>query len=615
VLPPGQTIADRYVVERMLARGGMATVYVVRHLQLESLHALKVLDIPTADIRRRMLQEGRIQASLKHPNIVAVTDAIEVDGQPGLVMELVEGPSLSAVIDHERPPLDRAERWFQMILSAVAYAHERGLVHRDLKPDNVLLMPMSGDFLPKVADFGIAKVVQDWLQSRGPGSHTRTGVAMGTPAYMPPEQVVSAGHVDHRADVFALGCILYELVCGRRAFEGENVLSVFNAVAQGKYTPPTEHVPGLPDRIVRAIDGCLVPKVDDRIPDCATLAAVLGDKPLPERPRSRTPPPPLSSTPATKSDPTWADHPAVSAVAQPTPPAPPAPASSAPPTSAPSWVGRPAPAPARPSGTEARPATRTEDAPVVPATRTSSREASGGGCAWLAAMGIGAGGAVAIVGGLVLALFGVVALFATGAVGSYGGADTGEIGAPFGYGHDVGRPDYGWPPDGGPPGFVPPPEVAPWPDLKPGEPSPLVKPRPATPEHHPVWPPQGGTALGYDVSVHGWRTEPPFPGAVAETVGPGMMLYLVDVTVTYRGAQPHDPFFPWDLIGPDGTEYDGNLQCSMFLSPSIDPFASYEPGEVQRGEICFAAPSGLTGLRMRFKPEMSRFDAVTVPLR
>ena len=229
----GAILHDRYTVERVLARGGMATVYIVRHNTLNTQYALKVLDIPTADIRRRLLQEGRIQASLKHPNIVAVTDAIELDGSPALVMEYVDGPPLSKLIDERDYTTEQAEVWFRQIVSAVSYAHARGLIHRDLKPENVLMAPMTGGYLPKVADFGIAKVVQEYLQDAD-GPRTQTGIGMGTPAYMPPEQVQSAGSVDHRADVFALGCILYELVCGERAFPGDNLLSILNAIADGE---------------------------------------------------------------------------------------------------------------------------------------------------------------------------------------------------------------------------------------------------------------------------------------------------------------------------------------------------------------------------------------------
>ena len=275
MLHEGQVILDRYIVEHTIARGGMATVYRVCHQQLKSQHALKVLDLPTANIRSRLLQEGRIQASLRHPNIVAVTDALEVDGHPALVMEYVDGPSLAEVLE-ERGALDlpTVERWFTAIVEAVKYAHNHNLVHRDLKPDNVLMAPLSGGYLVKVADFGIAKVVQEYMDERNEGVKTRTGVGMGTPAYMPPEQVTNAGKVDHRADIFSLGAILYEMVTGYRAFPGESLLSIYNAAAEGDYEAPGMLRSDLPDRIIATIEGCLEPHPDQRFASCQQLLDV-----------------------------------------------------------------------------------------------------------------------------------------------------------------------------------------------------------------------------------------------------------------------------------------------------------------------------------------------------
>jgi len=272
----GTQIEGRYVVERTLASGGMATVHVVRHLALDSLHALKVLHIPSPEIRERLLLEGRLQARLRHPNIVAVTDTLTIEGAPGLVMEFVDGPALDEWLGEHRPSLDQAESIFLGILAAVDHAHRHGVVHRDLKPANVLLAPMAGGLLPKVADFGIAKVVEDILGAKGGGRvKTRTGVAMGTPAYMAPEQIEGARSLGPQADIFALGCILYDLIVGRPAFDGPTLLSILTASREGFFDDPAEAVPGLPDRVVQAIRGALAPEIEDRIADCTTLARVL----------------------------------------------------------------------------------------------------------------------------------------------------------------------------------------------------------------------------------------------------------------------------------------------------------------------------------------------------
>ena len=164
----------------------------------------------------------------------------------------------------------------------MGYAHDQGLVHRDLKPANVLLAPMSGTtYLPKVTDFGIVKVLQSWQAERG-GPATQTGVAMGTPAYMAPEQLESTRTVDARADIFALGCILYELVCGEPAFSGPTTLAVMVKAQEGEYVDPAEVAQGVDERFYKAIRSCLVPDPELRIPDCATLARVLaGDASVP----------------------------------------------------------------------------------------------------------------------------------------------------------------------------------------------------------------------------------------------------------------------------------------------------------------------------------------------
>lgn len=266
-LSAGSTL-ERYIVEAEIGRGGMAVVYRVRHATLGSLHALKLLSLTSRSLQDRLLQEGQVQANLRHPNVVSVTDVLDVEGQSGLLMEYVEGPSLEDWLHGYRPTFEQAEDLFRGIVSAVEVAHAKDLVHRDLKPANVLLAPLSGGFMPKVTDFGLAKA----LAESGSGPGTRSGVAMGTPKYMAPEQIRDAGGVDRRADLFSLGCILYELVAGQPPFDGPDVLSVFNRVATGAYDPLPADVP---PHLAQAIHGCLVVDARARIPDCATLRAVL----------------------------------------------------------------------------------------------------------------------------------------------------------------------------------------------------------------------------------------------------------------------------------------------------------------------------------------------------
>lgn len=268
-LRPGDVV-DRYTVEELLGEGGMAAVYAVRHNTLGSSHALKLLKIESASIRERLVAEGQAQASLRHPNIVAVTDVLMIKGQPALLMERIDGPGLDVYLSENRPDVGDALRLFRGILAGVARAHRAGLVHRDLKPGNVLLDSADGHIIPKVADFGLAKI----LHEDGAHSQTRTGFSMGTPQFMAPEQIRNAKDVDPRADIFALGCILYVLVCGRLPFEDPDLLELYNRIATGRYQPPESLVPGLPDRVRDTIRACLQVKREDRPEDCDAVRAL-----------------------------------------------------------------------------------------------------------------------------------------------------------------------------------------------------------------------------------------------------------------------------------------------------------------------------------------------------
>ncbi|MBW1879454.1 MAG: serine/threonine protein kinase [Deltaproteobacteria bacterium] len=268
----GQTI-ERFAVEDYLGHGGMAVVYRVRHLQLGSLHALKILTVPRPSVRERLLKEGRTQAALRHPNLVAVTDVIDVGGSPALVMEYVDGPTMERWLARFRPTLAEALAIARGICAGVGEAHHHGLVHRDLKPGNVLLARTSKGFIPKVTDFGIARILEESELM----STTASNVAMGTPHYMAPEQIRDAHNADRRADVFSIGGVLYELVTGERAFPGQDVLTVLNAVAEGRYLPPGTHVPDLPASVIQTIKGCLLVDPEARFQTCEAVVEALGE--------------------------------------------------------------------------------------------------------------------------------------------------------------------------------------------------------------------------------------------------------------------------------------------------------------------------------------------------
>ena len=275
-LHPGE-IVDRYVVERLLGRGGMASVYLVRHRQLGTRHALKVLNLPTRVIEARLLQEGRIQGSLNHPSVVSVTDVVDVAGSPGLVMEYVPGPTLRDLLHQGRLDADHARRLGADVIRGVAAAHRHGLIHRDIKPANVLLALRDDLLVAKVADFGLAKLL-DSPHPADPNTRTESGIGLGTPAYMAPEQIRDASRVDSRADIFSLGALLYELATGHRAFAGQDPLTVMTAICEGRFEPPAALDPELPPEIVATIEGALQVDRELRTPDCpALLASWLGD--------------------------------------------------------------------------------------------------------------------------------------------------------------------------------------------------------------------------------------------------------------------------------------------------------------------------------------------------
>ncbi|MCA9491950.1 MAG: serine/threonine protein kinase, partial [Myxococcales bacterium] len=176
------TVVDRYTVQSVLGEGGMAVVYLCRHNQLGTMHALKVLTMSSRTIRERLVQEGRVQALLRHPNVVAVTDIIMLNGAPGLVMEYIEGPSLHDLLGQGPLTFDQIDALAEGILHGVAHAHAQGMVHRDLKPANIMLALDGTTLVPKVTDFGLAKLVE----GNDGRAATRTGSTMGTPHYMSP---------------------------------------------------------------------------------------------------------------------------------------------------------------------------------------------------------------------------------------------------------------------------------------------------------------------------------------------------------------------------------------------------------------------------------------------
>jgi len=237
-----------YAISSLLGRGGMASVYLgIR--QSDGVHvAIKVLLNPSTDHLARARAEAVAQQRLRHPHVVQVLDILEHDGTPVLVMERVTGPSLRQWLDAERPDLEDALTVFRGVLSGVACAHASGLVHRDLKPSNVLLALGEDGVTPKVADFGLVKLAE------GRSNATGTGVTLGTPGYMAPEQVRDAKRADERSDLFSLGAMLYEMVCGRPAIAGADVITAYEEMMGHRWACPASlgAPPGI-DALIREL--------------------------------------------------------------------------------------------------------------------------------------------------------------------------------------------------------------------------------------------------------------------------------------------------------------------------------------------------------------------------
>jgi serine/threonine-protein kinase len=273
---PGDRIAN-YEIEQLLGRGGMATVFRVRHVDLGTRHAMKLPSMRSKSLTKRLLQEGRIQAQLRHPHVVGVSDVVHHGDDVGLVMDLVEGIDLQDLV--ARGPLSRAQvdSLAAALFDAVEAAHQLGLVHRDLKPANVLLEVSARGIAPRVTDFGLAKALSDGLRV---ARATRKGAMMGTPQYMAPEQFRDASSVDARADVYALGGVLYTMIAGRAPFPaGLDVVEQMKRVMAGAWTPLDELAPDAPTRWVEAVHACLSLDPGRRPRDIAALRRMWQPRP------------------------------------------------------------------------------------------------------------------------------------------------------------------------------------------------------------------------------------------------------------------------------------------------------------------------------------------------
>ena len=276
VIPEGTVLEGRYRVGDVLARGGMSTVHVGSDLRLDRPVAIKILDRGLADdpaFLRRFEREARAAARLSHPGVVGVYDqGQDEDGTVFLVLELVEGGTLRDVLrDHGRLRPAAALTVVEQVVVALQVAHDRGLVHRDVKPENVLV---STEGAVKVADFGLVAAAWEADEAGDDGDEGDAEVVLGTAAYLAPEQIRD-GRADARSDLYAAGIVLFELLTGAPPYGGDSAVEIARRHVRENVPAPSEHVPGVARAVDRLVLAATRRDPDERLADAAAyLGAV-----------------------------------------------------------------------------------------------------------------------------------------------------------------------------------------------------------------------------------------------------------------------------------------------------------------------------------------------------
>jgi serine/threonine-protein kinase len=282
----GATLSGRYLITRKVGQGGMGAVYEATHTIIGKRVAVKVLLEKYAKrdaLVARLKKEAQLASSVQNEHIIDVTDFGQTDdGRTFVVMEFLEGESLAECLAREtRLPEQRVLRIAHQAASALAAAHKEGIVHRDIKPENLFLLRRKEQDFVKVVDFGISKSLRASSDEEEPPRLTQTGMVLGTPLYMSPEQARGDDELDHRVDIYALGVIMYEAATGRVPFIGNNYLSVISQVLNEEATPPREVVPELSEEfeaiVLRAMSKDKRDRYGSALEMLADLGAVLDD--------------------------------------------------------------------------------------------------------------------------------------------------------------------------------------------------------------------------------------------------------------------------------------------------------------------------------------------------
>jgi eukaryotic-like serine/threonine-protein kinase len=274
-----KVLSANYELESEIGRGGMGIVYCARDKRLKREIAVKVLPPELsfrADIRQRFLREAETAAQLNHPNIVPIYTVEERDNLVYFVMAYIKGDNLGQRLQQHGPiPPVEVRRILREVADALAYAHHRNVIHRDIKPDNIIIDEETGRAM--VTDFGIARALTDSGDSR----LTATGMAIGTPAYMSPEQSAGDSAIDGRSDLYSLGVVGYQMLCGQPPFVATNTPSMLVKHLSEKPIPVDERWPDLPPDLSRAVMMCLEKDPADRFPSAAAFAVALNGGGMP----------------------------------------------------------------------------------------------------------------------------------------------------------------------------------------------------------------------------------------------------------------------------------------------------------------------------------------------
>ena len=263
----GSTLGD-YQIIGILGAGGMGRVYKVRNTISDRIEAMKVLlpDLSaTPELTDRFMREIKVQASLVHPNIAAFHTAVRVNNQLLMLMEFLEGATLAQRLEQGRISAPEAVEYVRQVLTALEYAHQRGVIHRDIKPANMMLV---GSGTVKLMDFGIAKAASDQRL-------TMTGMTLGSLYYMPPEQIRGATDLDARADLYSVGVSLYEFVTGTRPFDGDSQFAIMSAHLEKNPAPPLSIDPSLPQSLNNLILQSVAKDPKDRFQTAAAFRDAL----------------------------------------------------------------------------------------------------------------------------------------------------------------------------------------------------------------------------------------------------------------------------------------------------------------------------------------------------